>query len=197
MENVKQAEDDGKVKRMLNMNHAARISVCDSRVHFPHRGNSSYVIVEEDPILGRQIVTIRQICWLEIGHTFPVTPGIFSVSLRLRVNSENFRWPHEDTDPTIFSVSYPSFSGQETKSVSVYRNWWTALKEPWTMPVPFTEGLSVTWEELGTGERTGWVSVTTDPVTVTEGEIVFRMRDVQCPDWKSGLSFDFLQLTRH
>ena len=179
------------------MNHAARISVSDARVHFPHRGNSSYVVVEEDPILGRQIVTIRQICWLEIGHTFPATPGIFSVSLRLRVNSENFRWPHEDTDPTVFSVSYPSFSGQETKSVSVYRNWWTALKEPWAMSVPFTEGLSVTWEELGTGERTGWVSVTTDPVTVTEGEIVFRMRDVECPHWKSGLSFDFLQLTRH
>ena len=169
-----------------------RVSVSDSRVHFPHRGNSNYVLVEEDPTLGRKIVTVREICWLEIGHTFSVTPGTYSVSLRLRVNPGDFRWPHKDTDPTIFSLSYPSSSGQESRSVSVYKDWWNALtRTASSPPLPHIEGLSVHMEDGG------WGMVTMAPVTVTEGGLVFRMRDVECPHWKSGLSFDFLQLTRH
>ena len=66
----------------------------------------------------------------------------------------------------------------------------------WSKPVPRVEGISVTWEEV-TGERTGWVSVSLDPVTVTQGDIVFQMKDVECPGWKSGLSFDFLELIKH
>ena len=170
------------------------ISVSDERVHFPHRGNSNYVLVEEDPSLGRKIVTIREICWLEVGYTFSVTPGTFSVSLRLRVNPGDFRWPHKDTDPTIFSLSYPSSSGQESRSVSLYKDWWKALtRTASSPPLPLIEGLSVHMED----DMSPWMMVTMAPVTVTEGGLVFRMRDVECPHWKSGLSFDFLQLTRH
>ena len=64
---------------------------------------------------------------------------------------------------------------------------------PGTTPLPDIVGLSVHWDE----ERSGWVIVSLAPVTVTEGGLVFRMRDVECPHWKSGLSFDFLQLKRH
>ena len=173
-----------------------RISVCDERVHFPHRGNLHYILTEEDPTLRRQIASVKEVCWLEIRHSFPVTPGTYSVSLRLRVSPRTFRWPHRNTDPTVFSINYPSASGQDSCSISVYKNWWTALKKPWTTPVPAIEGISVNWEELRPGERTGWVSVTLDPVTVTEGELEFQMRDVECPWWKSGLLFDFIQLCK-
>ena len=175
-----------------------RISVSDERVHFPHRGNSNNVLVEEDPTLGRQIVTIRDICWLEIGHTFSVTPCTYSVSLRLRVNPEVFRWPHNDKEPTTFSLSYPLPSGDQwSTSVNVYSNWWNALKRPWTSPLPDIEGLSVNFEEARPEERSGWVTVILGPVMVTQDSLVFRMRDVECPHWKSGISFDFLQLIRH
>ena len=178
------------------MNHN-RISVCDERVNFPHRGTNHYIVVEEDTILKRQIATVRHVCWLEINHTFPVTPGMYSVSLRVRINHGNFRWPHTDRDATIFSITYPSSSGHDSCSVRVYKNWWKALNEGWAPTVRNVKGISVTWEKVE-GDRTGWVSVTMDPVTVTEeGRLVFQMKDVECPHWKSGLSFDFLQLTKH
>ena len=175
------------------MNHN-RISVCDERVYFPHRGNH-FIVTEEDPTLRRQIAIVKEVCWLEIRHSFSVTPGTYSVSLRLRVSPGSFRWPHRSTDPTVFSINYPSSSGQDSFSISVYKNWWTALKKPWTTPVPAIEGISVGWEELKAG-RTGWVSVTLDPVTVTEGELEFQMKDVECGGWKSGLVFDFIQLCK-
>jgi len=182
--------------KMFEKMNCHRISVCDERVHFPHRGNLLYIRKDEDPTLRRQIASVREVCWLEIRHSFPVTPGTYSVSLRLRVSPRTFRWPHRNTDPTVFSINYPSASGQDSCSISVFKNWWTALKKPWTTPVPATDGISVTWEELRPGERTGWVSVTLDPVTVTEGELEFQMRDVECPWWKSGLLFDFIQVCK-
>ena len=178
------------------MNHN-RISVCDERVNFPHRGTNHYIVVEEDTILKRQIATVRHVCWLEINHTFPVTPGMYSVTLRVRVNHGHFRWPHASRDATNFSITYPSPSGRDSCSVRIYKDWWKTLHEPWTPPVRNVKGISVTWEEVR-GDKTGWVSVTMDPVTVTEeGRLVFQMKDVECPHWKSGLSFDFLQLTKH
>ena len=178
------------------MNHN-RISVCDERVNFPHRGTNHYIVVEEDTILKRQIATVRHVCWLEINHTFPVTPGMYSVTLRVRVNHGHFRWPHASRDATNFSITYPSPSGRDSCSVRIYKDWWKTLHEPWTPPVRNVKGISVTWEEVR-GDKTGWVSVTMDPVTVTEeGGLVFKMKDTECPYWKSGLSFDFLQLTKH
>ena len=182
--------------QMFEQMNQNRISVCDERVHFPHRGNNHYILVGDDSILKRQIATVRSVCWLEISHTFPVTPGTYSVTLRVRINHGNFRWPHGDRDATIFSITYPSPSGHDSCSVRVYKNWWKTLNEPWT-PVHNVKGISVTWEKVS-GDKTGWVSVTMDPVTVTEeGGLVFQMKDIECPHWKSGLSFDFLQLTKH
>ena len=185
-------------KIVEQMNHE-RISVCDESVHFPHRGNESYIVSRESPSLGRQIVTVREVCWLEIRHAFPVTPGTYSVSIRVRIDTQRFRWPHRDTDATLFSVVYPSPSsstGQDSLVVSVYKPWWMRLKQQGAALI--TQGLDVTWEVVRPGERRDWFMVTLDPVTLTEaGDLVFQMKDVDCPWWKSGLSFDFLQLTRH
>ena len=59
---------------------------------------------------------------------------------------------------------------------------------------PVTQSSAVRFRNL---EQKARSSPSTRRGRLVTRELVFRMRDVECPYWKSGLSFDFLQLTRH
>ena len=199
-----------------------RISVCDDAVGFPHRGNPQYVPIKHNEELGRNMACVQDVCWLAIDHEFPeVEPGRYSVSLRARIH--NLRWPHTDTQTTQFSLEHPG-AGHMTDSWtrSVTKLWWKTLAKGETPSEDGANtGLSVTWESgrVGTTEftnamksvgfgfgpsdqddryyKTGWFSITLSPFTVsTRGSVHFQMKDVECPWWKSGLWFDFIQLTR-
>lgn len=43
---------------------------------FDHRGNPAHIVVERDPMLGRDIVNLKNVYWLSFRKRFgPHTPG--------------------------------------------------------------------------------------------------------------------------
>ena len=68
--------------------YCQRISVCDDKVHFPHRDNKEYMEKLSYDYLSdglwvhqlREIVHVKSVCWLSIGCTFKsIKPGRYQV----------------------------------------------------------------------------------------------------------------------
>jgi len=92
----------------------------------------------------------------------------------------------------------------DDEEVKVGRQWWRALKVALSK-----ERLEVKERVMGkelraeleveedTGKPTGWVRVVLPLVTrETEGNLGFSFRDTQCPWWKGGILFDFIELRK-
>ena len=115
----------------------------------------------------------------------------FSFSLRLSLGPD-FEWPHGASDPTEFTIIYPSNIDEGRIDVRLFRDWWQQLERKKSPNVP---GITAAWEVLPSGQKSNWISVIFDEFLVARsGEVHFEMKDVVCPWWKSGLSFDFIEL---
>jgi len=187
-------------KLLANMEHynkqVDRVSVVQETVGFPHRGNRTYVAVERDDKLGREVVRVREVCWLQVGYTWEgIRPGVFQVAVRIKIG-DNFRWPHRAQEMTHWTVRWPGEGVGGEKVVMVNKEWWTMIKNKQTPGREVGQGLRVEWEEVK-GEHTGWVRVILPVVLVeTEGSISFELKDVECPWWKADLLFDFIELKK-
>jgi len=187
-------------KLLLNMDHynrtVDRVSVVQERVGFPHRGNPSYVLAERDAELGREVVRVITVCWLDLSHTWEgVMPGVYKMAIRVKIG-ENFRWPHRAEDMTEWTARWPGEGVNGEKVVLVSRDWWNCLKKQQTPSFEVSQGLSVEWEQAS-GSQTGWVRVEMPELVVEEeGNVTFGLKDVQCPWWKSDILFDFIELRK-
>jgi len=182
-----------------------RISVADDRVGFPHRGNNSYVVTEVDDNLGREVVRVKSVCWLQVNYTWEdVKPGVYKVAMIIKIG-RRFTWPHRSTDMTEWRVTYPGFGvdgigglgGECEKLVRVNRDWWNCLDSLQMPTKKVGQGLSVEWEKIGDYgfDKNSWIRVEMPQVhVVTEGSVSFELKDVQCPWWKSDVIIDFIEL---
>ena len=100
--------------------------------------------------------------------------------------------PHRAGDYTEWILSYPGASHEEQLSIKVYKQWWQELSRG-EVPQSGARNLLVEWEE----DKMDWFRVSIREVTVSRrGDLYFEMKDVVCPYWKSGIYFDFLDLSR-
>ena len=65
-------------------------------VWIPHKDNREYFRIKADEELGREVVELKTVCWLEVVHLMEgVGVGIWEVSLRLKL-TDGFFWPHQE-----------------------------------------------------------------------------------------------------
>jgi len=124
------------IKLMVNIVHykkeVNRVSVVQDRVGFPHRDNPTYVVVEMNDLLGREVVRVREVCWLQVNNTWEgVRPGVFKVSILIKIG-DNFRWPHTDQQMTHWTVRWPAEGVAGEKVVTVSKEWWTMISKKQT-----------------------------------------------------------------
>ena len=176
--------------RRMFTNVVQRLSLCDPRVHFPHRG-SGYVTTPVDRDLGRTVVSVDNVCWLQFSTTFEaVEAGAYSMSVLMKV-SPDLRLPHRSEDYTEWTVRYPRDQDDNELNVRVYKNWWNKLKNG-EIPQSGSSNLIAESEN-----DDGWFRVIIPEITVGKpGEVCFEMKDVVCPYWKSGLCYDFTQISK-
>ena len=176
-------------KRMIH-SVVTRVSLCAPEVYVPHRG-TGYIIITPDTDLARNILHVSSVCWLQLDHRFEsVDPGTYSVSLLMKTGTD-FRMPHRAEDYTEWTVSSPGDVETRQVNVKVYRDWWQKLRRG-EIPQTASEDLVVKGEP-----NSDWLRVTVPRVVVrSKGDVCFQMKDVVCPYWKSGIYFDFLQLSK-
>ena len=124
------------MKLMANIVHykkeVYRVSVAHDTVGFPHRDNPNYVTVEMDDHLGRDVVRVREVCWLQVNNTWErVTSGVYNVSIIMKIG-DNFRWPHTDQQMTHWTVRWPAEGVVGEKVVMVSKEWWNMLSRKQT-----------------------------------------------------------------
>ena len=172
-----------------------RVSCCQDQVWIPHRENSSYMRIRQEEELGRGVVEVRTVCWLQVSHTWPhVSQGRWEVALRLKL-LPRFAWPHQEQHMSSWQVRWSGGAGEEREEVRVGRQWWRMLQQAST-PRSVGRGLRVEAEVVG-GQTTGWLKVSLPSFTMlTTGKVAFEFKDVECPFWKGGISFDFIELKR-
>ena len=209
-------------KKRLGQN-LRRINCASPAVWIPHRDNDTYFKIRTEEELGRELVELKTVCWLEVAHLLEgVAVGQWEVSLRLKL-TDRFTWPHQEGHMSSWKV--------DDEEVKVGRQWWRALKvalskerlevKERVMGKELRAELEV--EDHHTGKPTGsypnitinyinqasyntyqtlffisgWVKVVLPAVTKeTEGNIAFSFRDTECPWWKGGIVFDFIELKK-
>jgi len=186
-----------------------RVTCCDPRVDIPHRDNRRYMDVKQMGKLGRKVVEVVTVCWLSVTHTWDqVQPGNYQVSLRLMIN-DNFTWPHTEAQMSRWSVKFPSLTGEEETQLRVGRQWWRMLQQLRSPSASVSgqargnqcnsvgRGLVADWEMDHCGHTTGWIHVILPVFTVEkQGSVTFQFQDIECPWWKGGVAFDFIELRR-
>ena len=109
-----------KWKAHFGQQQLRRVSCVSPAVWIPHRDNSAYFRSKMQEELGREVVELRTVCWLEVTHLMEeVAEGTWEVSIRLKL-TDRFTWPHQKGQMSSFKV--------EGEEVRVGRQWWRALK---------------------------------------------------------------------
>ena len=97
-----------------------RVSCVSPAVWIPHKDNSNYFRTKMVEELGREVVELRTVCWLEVTHLFEgVGEGQWEVAIRLKL-TDRFTWPHQEGQMSSWKV--------DEEEVRVGRQWWRALK---------------------------------------------------------------------
>lgn len=167
-----------------------RISIADAdRVGFAHRG-TGYIPVEEDEELGREICNLLEVCWLHFDATFEnVPPGLYAASVVLKVK-RGCRMPHSDNQKTEWIVT-----GAETNP-RTGKQFWKELAMGRTPSAELCDGLSIHVVD-NKKDSENWIAIQLPPVRISGAEAVnVAMKDIECPWWKSGIRFDFVQLKK-
>jgi len=170
---------------------ARRISFSNSEVEFAHRGDERYIVVEKDQIINREIVRVKSVCWLRVSLALKdVSPGIYQVAFRVFLSSD-FEWPHRPGEVTEVNLKW---AGSQS-SFKIEPWMWKCLHKNQS-PAVKGSGLGIEWEIVNT-HPTGWVMLSFPCFDVQEnGSVQFELQDIQCPWWKRGLYFDFLELRK-
>ena len=176
-----------------------RISCAAEEVVVPHRNNPSYYTLRREEVLGREVVELREVCWLAVEHTWEgVGEGRWEVALRLSL-LPTFSWPHREGQMSSWRVAWPG--GEEEERVG--RQWWRMVQQRLDREVlapreQVIGGANLRVEvEVVEGRPTRWVRVVLPSFTTsTVGRVTLSFKDTECPWWKGGIAFDFLELRR-
>ena len=162
---------------------------------FPHLGNPNYIFTEFDEPLNRDIVNLKDVCWLYFNKEFSIEhPGQYQFSIRMRLRP-NLRWPHfrwhhhQGANVTTFKVTRDE---DILVSQDIDAKWWPMIKSK-----QFDAPEALTDATLNYERNSDWFSLRLRPVFIAEASAVkFHLRDIDNPGWKSGMQWDFIQLIR-
>jgi len=170
-----------------------RISCCDRTVDFAHRANSSYIKMKQDPKLGRQVVEVENVCWLSVTYTWDqVEVGRWEVALRLKV-LPSLRWPHRQGEMSRWSVKFPGLRGEKEVEVKVEGEFMKMLQ----VSCPAPENRLCRGLRVESQHDEGWVKISLPEFTVeTPGPVTLQFLDKECPFWKGGIVFDWMELKK-
>lgn len=120
IEQYRMVSSGRKWKAHFGQQQLRRVSCASPAVWIPHKDNSAYFRTKMQEELGREVVELRTVCWLEVTHLLEgVAEGTWEVSIRLKL-TDRFTWPHQEGQMSSWKV--------EDEEVRVGRQWWRALK---------------------------------------------------------------------
>jgi hypothetical protein len=178
---------------MTSMVEAAwRFPVASSE-QFDHLRNPSNFNVKFDSSLQREIVELKNVCWLQFFKQLGKhKPGRYVVRLRVFVNGST-QW--HDGAPSQLSVN--KIDRSETGSV-------------WLRTAIITEPFSPAyWKSIANGtfqnqllvrgrvipDSGNWHLIELGPFDIQcESDLEFQFKDIDNPHWKKGMQYDFVEL---
>ena len=173
---------------------------------FPHLENPRYIVRQRSDELNREIVHLSDVCWLHFVKDFKAIPrGRYRASLRIRV-LPNLQWGYGN-DPTVTTITVGTLhKGSDESGKERVESLVTQLvpRASWRKMARRTTGPSSDYQleppakiVFDTTSRDSWAWIHLAPFEVTEYEatIRFEFRDVDNPWWKSGMEWDFIQLS--
>merc|ERR1719300_848626 len=158
------------VNKSERLSFVQRVSVAEEKTHFAHRGDPRYIVVERDDVLCRNIVRVKEVCWLELSHVWKaVQPGSYQVSIRLKLG-KYFTWPSARGKTTKRMLSSPT----NEIIIPVDKSWWMCLNN--NTPAD-NQLLCLDWD-FDKNKLTGWIEVKMPKIKIQfQGDISFKLSD--------------------
>ena len=156
--------------------------------NFIHKGNPEYIFERYDHTLKRNIVVLKNVCWLDLNHTFQdVSRGQYKMILRIKLN--DVYWPGGANDePTKIACTWECNGEPHTVVGKIGPDQWNQMERD-----PY-KSLDNCWVS-DVDEDDGWFSVCMGPLIITKTcNVWISFRDVVNMWWKSGILWDYLEL---
>ena len=184
----------------LSKSYSNRLRVsCTDVDTFPHSTNPSYFEISEDEVLKHNIVTLKDVCWLEIRHKFKaVKPGKYKAAMRIKF-TENFHWPTYNNENVRIKAHWSEYGNGDKvecdREVIFSSSDWKEIKKMVEEEKVF-EGLPPEGRLVNCDKELGWFDFQlSDPIEIhKETDLGFIFQDVKNNGWKSGIAFDYIEL---
>ena len=175
-----------------------RYSITEAE-EFPHYGNPSYIRRQPYPLLGRDIVRLKTVCWLYFKKNLPQVPaGKYQVSLHLQLRAD---------------LSWPSVGGSSTAQLTVFKENVDKSEPPLADVVMESEyWRKIKCDKFDNGLLRGkaniirsthsvgkeeWFFIKFKPFTILQDtNLAFEWKDIDNPYWKRGMCWDYIQIEK-
>jgi len=186
---------------------------------FPHLGNPAYIVRHGSDELNREVVHLREVCWLHFVKDFKAVPrGRYRASLRVRA-LPNLRWgwgtddaENEVTTITVGTIAKGSAGGPGRRgrgeeeggkecvrplvSQLVPKSTWMKMAKRTTGPLKYQlDPPARILFDTTSSDSWAWIHLAPFEVAEDEATVRFEFRDFDNPWWKSGMQWDFIQLS--
>ena len=166
---------------------------------FPHYGNPSYIRRQPYPLLGRDIVRLKTVCWLYFKKNLPQVPaGKYQVSLHFQLRAD---------------LSWPSVGGSSTAQLTVFKEnvdkseppladvvmeseYWKKIKcDKFDIGLLGGKANIIKSSHSDGGEE--WFFIKFKPFTILQDtNLAFEWKDIDNPYWKRGMCWDYIQIEK-
>ena len=176
--------------------------------HFPHLGNPSYIVRQGSDELNREVVHLRAVCWLHFFKDFKEIPrGRYRASLRIRALSNlRWGWGTNDAENEITTITIGTIAKELDKegkevvrplvSQLVPKSTWTKMAKRTTDPAKYQlDPPAKILFDTTSSDSWAWIHLAPFEVAEDEATVRFEFRDFDNPMWKSGMEWDFIQIS--
>eukprot|EP00111_Clytia_hemisphaerica_P020424 TCONS_00060184-protein len=177
---------------------ALRVS-CLEVDSFSHSTNPEYFSREFDEHTQHDVLRLKNVCWLEMKHTFKlVKRGEYQFVMRMKFG-EDFYWPSGDGGEMVhikscwrsnkndanFENAF-NFHTNDWEKIRAYINEGTPLED-------FPAGCSFKNHD----KESGWFDFVVDEPIILEDDnqdVLVRFSDTENNYWKEGMVWDYIEL---
>lgn len=160
-------------------------------IDFPKKGNEDFFPIYFDNNLGREIVEVNNVRALHLGYTFEdVQSGNYQVSLRMEINA--ISWGRHEAPARIRIHWDDSEDICEIKTEIKWDRWSFLRNHLRKSKSVNSNGAFLT----NFDPNTGWFDYCIQNVEIKEtSDVNFEFNDVENDMWKSGMRWDYLELS--
>ena len=177
----------------------ARVSVSSSYI-FMYLGDPRHAYESHCDLLDRDVVYLKGINWLKFGTVLPSVrdapsyPARYRVRLHLQVRPD-VHWKGDS--PMVLRV-FVQGTSEVIRHNFVHPKVWSDLAAGEDPSLDYNGYNDLKNLRIERGERETWYFLVIDNIEVenNENELVFSLDDRQNVFWKSGKSWDFLEISR-